>query len=257
MQDFRNLDRQEWHQRYLSQAGWTKHLRQHIFKKIAPQPDARILEVGSGTGAIMQALYDEGYSKVSGVDLDYSSLAFSKKHHLSLETVMADGYRLPFAASGFDIVYCHFLLMWTAYPERILSEMQRVTRPGGWVMALAEPDYQARIDYPPPLDVLGKLQTEALQAQGVDTRIGRKLRALFGQSGLEKIETGIIAAQWSAAEPLASDPTEWTMLHADLEGRLPPAALKEYAKKEQLAQKRGERVLFIPTFYAIGKCPTV
>lgn len=255
MQDFQNLDRLEWHHRYLAQAGWTSHLRKYVFKNIAPRADAPILEIGSGTGAIMEALIDEGYRHVFGVDLDYPNAIFAKTQRPSINQVLGDGHQLPFAESQFTVSLCHYLLMWAANPGQVLAEMQRVTHSGGWVLALAEPDYQARIDYPPPLDFLGTLQTDALQTQGVDIRIGRKLRRLFVEAGLIEVKAGIMGAEWHDTALLTNDPTEWGMFKADLEDRLNHTELSELMWNEQEAQKKGERVLFIPTFYAFGKVP--
>jgi hypothetical protein len=143
--------------------------------------------------------------------------------------------------------------MWVQKPQLILYEMTRVTRPGGWVIALAEPDHQARIDYPPPLDVLGTHQTQALTEQGVDVHMGRKLRSLFHHTGLVEIEVGIMSAQWDGL--LAWDATEWIMLEADLAGQLTHEALIDYQDVDRQARQTGQRILFIPTFYALGKVP--
>jgi ubiquinone/menaquinone biosynthesis C-methylase UbiE len=255
VQDFRNLDRQEWHRRYLEQVGWTEHLRQYILDKISLDPDDSILEVGSGTGAMLQSLLDEGYHNTVGIDLDFSSVIFSKNQQQNDFQIIGDGHHLPFVSGKFAVSLCHFLLMWTPHPEQVLNEMQRVTRSGGWVLALAEPDYQARIDFPPPLDLLGAFQTESLHAHGIDPCIGRKLRSLFSQTGLIEIETGILGAEWHHTEQMAIDPTEWTMLRADLEGYLSPNELTRFLQLDKQARKMGTRVLFIPTFYAFGQVP--
>jgi hypothetical protein len=126
--------------------------------------------------------------------------------------------------------------------------MARVTRPGGSVIALAEPDYEARIDYPPPLTLLGAFQRSALDEQGVDIAMGRKLPGLFHKVGLKSVTTGILGAQWSQAV----DSTEWITIQADLEGQFSQAELMNFHKIENDARQRGDRVLFIPTFYAAG-----
>ena len=253
MQDFRGLNRQVWHKRYLVQADWTQHIRQHMIKKTNPIQGDRILEVGSGTGALLNALSHEGDFHFFGVDLDRPSLAFSQTHYPSFNLTQADGHHLPYAPGIFGLVLCHYLLMWVQKPETLLHEMTRVTRPGGWVIALAEPDHQARIDYPPPLGDLGARQTQALQDQGVDVNMGRKLRALFHQTGLIEIEVGILSARWDKLP--AWDESEWMMLQADLASQLSPEALLDYERIERQARKTGERILFIPTFYALGKIP--
>lgn len=251
MQDFRGLSRQVWHQRYTAQAHWTQHIRQYIFKKTSPNARESILEVGAGTGAVLSALSHEGVFHYSGVDLDHPSLMFAMSLNPTFDLTQADGHQLPFAADSFGLSFCHYLLMWVKSPLQILREMTRVTRPGGWVIALAEPDHQARIDYPPPLDALGTRQTLALQDQGVDVYIGRKLRSLFHQTGMADVEVGILAAQWD--DPPAGEATEWLMIQADLEGQLTPAELSDFKSVDQQAHQTGQRILFIPTFYALGK----
>jgi ubiquinone/menaquinone biosynthesis C-methylase UbiE len=253
MQDFRGLSRQAWHHRYTAQAEWTQHIRQYILKKTNPVPGERILEVGSGTGAVLNALSLDGNFYISGVDLDYPSLSFAQSLFPDFDYAQADGHHMPFAADSFGFAICHYLLMWVTSPEQILYEMCRVTRPGGWVIALAEPDHQARIDYPPPLDFLGTRQTQALQEQGVDVHMGRKLRSLFHHTGLMEIEVGILSAQWDTLP--AWDRTEWLMLQADLAGQISPAEFVEYEQINQQADQAGQRILFIPTFYALGKVP--
>ena len=81
--------------------------------------------------------------------------------------------------ASFDICLCHFLLLWIANPLAALKEMRRIVKPGGWVLALAEPDYGSRIDFPPELEALGQAQSKALQSQCADVSVGRKLRGLF------------------------------------------------------------------------------
>jgi SAM-dependent methyltransferase len=255
VQDFRGLNRQQWHQRYVDQAGWTAQIRKYIFNKIKPSFDVRILEVGSGTGAVMGALHNHSYCDITGVDLDFPSLAFSKAKQLFFNQVMGDGHHLPFKKALFGVTLCHYLLMWTAHPAQILSEMRRVTQPGGWVLALAEPDHQSRIDYPPALDILGKHQTQSLKEQGADVCLGRKLRSLFIETGLMEVETGILAAQWHQNDHSTADETEWIMIQADLKDRISQSELADLKHRDQEARKTSQRVLFIPTFYAFGKVP--
>jgi SAM-dependent methyltransferase len=253
MQDFRGLSRQLWHQRYVEQAQWTQHIRQYIFKKIETVPGERILEIGSGTSAVLNTLLREGYFNLSGIDIDFPSLLFSKSSRDPVYLAQANGMRLPFTAGTFGVSFCHFLLIWVNGPLQILEEMRRVTHSEGWVIALAEPDHQARIDYPQALDELGKSQTQALGKQGIDVYMGRKLRSLFYQAGLVDVEVGILGAQWNEQFDQKADQTEWAMIKADLGGELTTDDLTQYHNLDRQARQTGERILFIPTFYAFGK----
>lgn len=253
MQDFRGLSRQVWHQRYCAQAQWTQHVRQYLFSTINPAPGAPILEIGAGTGAVIAALHSEGFENITGIDIDYPSLAFSKQLTNPFLSTQADGTHLPFHNNIFEVVFCHYLLMWVHHPQDIINEMCRITRPGGWILAMAEPDHQSRIDYPPPLDLLGKSQTTALRNQGVDVQMGRKLRSHFQQAGLDHIQVGIMSAQWDRSSDIVWDQTEWTMIQADLVDLYCEKDLQHYQALDQQARQNAERILFIPTFYALGQ----
>ena len=250
-----DLSIDQWHQRFTNQASWSKDLRKYLFQKCELAPGDRILEVGSGTGAVINQLVNEIKRFITGVDIDHDGLSFSQ--HINPESfhVQADGHILPFADQTFTVSLCHFLLLWVKNPIQVLYEMSRVTNPGGCIMALAEPDHQARIDYPPPLDQLGQQQTRALKKQGADIAMGRQINRLFNQIGLEKIEAGIISAQWTRSPGLTADETEWLMLRSDLAGEITADELTEYRELDAEARENGERILYIPTFYAIGFVP--
>ena len=130
--------------------------------------------------------------------------------------------------------------------------MVRAARPGSAIIAFAEPDYGGRIDYPPELEELGKLQTQALRRQGADPLTGRKLNEIFHRAGLKNIETGLLGGQWSGEPQPAQQASEWATLETDLAGLLPNARLKELRRQDADAWQAGRRVLFVPTFYAVG-----
>jgi len=242
----------DWHKRYKQQASWSAEVRRYLFGKTPIGPEDKILEVGSGTGAVLSVLSDETDCQLFGIDIDIPSLLFSVNRHPRIDHAAADGFHLPFPDDRFRITYCHYLLLWIQDPLRILFEMARVTKSGGIVIALAEPDYRARIDYPPPLDELGQKQTDSLVEQGIDPIMGRKLTGLFHQAGLKEITSGILGSQWEMTESQTIDENEWAVIQSDLVGKVPPDNLDTYQKLEVTAFENGNRVLFIPTFFAAG-----
>lgn len=246
------LSQADWHRRYQQQAEWTAAIRDYLFTKASLQPDEKILEVGSGTGALLGALAQAFNHPLTGIDINNTGLLFNRSFNPSARLAQADGYHLPFPSNSFAITYCHYLLLWIEQPIQILSEMCRVTRPDGSVIALAEPDHDRRIDFPPPLDHLGTLQTAALLGQGADTAMGRKLRYLFHEAGLTDVDAGILAAQWHPPHEATDTDTEWKMVCADLADRLSEDELATYQQIDRQARQDESRILFIPTFYAIG-----
>ena len=196
------------------------------------------LEVGCGAGHVMDIIGE--LANVRGVDNDPDmvSICLAK----GLDVRLADAGKLPFEDCSFDIVYCSFLLLWLEEPAKALVEMARVSRK--WVICLAEPDYGGRLDYPPELEGLGNAMVGDLLARGADPFVGRKLRALFAEAGMDA-EIGIHQGVWPSEK-----------LRAEAEGELAWAAEGERnALKEILnaALDRGEAFQFNPVFYAIAR----
>ena len=102
---------------------------------------ARVLEVGSGTGALLEHIDLEDLFDLYGVDINNQAIKFSKTFTPYFHLTQADGYFLPFSNNTFSVAICHYLLLWVDDATKILSEMARVTKPGGVVIALAEPDH--------------------------------------------------------------------------------------------------------------------
>jgi len=241
------------HARYRLQATWTAAIRRRLLADLPAERAGRILEVGSGTGVITSELSD-WYSRTTyGVDIDPAAAAFSASYDVKSRFAVADGAALPFPDGGFDACVCHFLLLWVADPAELLREMVRVTCSDGHVIAMAEPDYCARIDYPVDLEELGTTQAEALRDRGADPSIGRKLRALLNAAGLTHVVAGVLGGEWSAAEDPETVESEWRVLENDLSGLVEPDRLAAYREMDERSRVAGERILFVPTFFASGQ----
>ena len=250
------LSHQDWHRRLTQQAYWTEDLRRYIFNQINIAKHHRILEVGCGTGAILKHLPTNTSFKV-GLDISREYLVLAMRNDLGASLIQGDAHVLPYSTRTFDLTLCHFLLLWVTNPSQVVSEMVRVTRPGGTVIALAEPDYGGRIDYPPALTRLGQCQTSSLLEQGADPTIGRKLTGIFHQAGLESIQTGVLGGHWSGIPDWDQWELEWAVLESDLgQESISYSSFSNLKELDKNAYMRGERILFVPTFYAWGHVPT-
>jgi ubiquinone/menaquinone biosynthesis C-methylase UbiE len=246
-----SLSIEDWHQRYTQQAAWTESLRNYIFKRIQIQKEKRILETGCGTGVITTCLHTYTQALIHGLDSDAEKTRYASRvvDPASL-FITGDACALPYPTQSFDIALCHFLLLWVQSPEKVLREMRRVVRSGGYVIALAEPDYGGRIDYPESLAEIGQLQAISLKQQGADPYIGRKLASIFNRAGLKDVETGLLGGQWRMK---TQSPLEWRVMQEDLVGMIDPQKLEDLRQRDAIAWEKGERILYVPTFYAIGK----
>lgn len=239
-----------WHTRYAQQAKWTRDLRTYLFNRAGLKDASRVLEVGCGTGAILSDLPD--HLPLHGLDLDPAALAQCQIHVPGVSLVCGNAVQLPYSDAVFDIVYCHYLLLWVRDPLQALFEMKRVARPGGYVIAFAEPDYRSRVDEPVELIPLGKWQTESLIEQGADPGLGAQLAELFFQAGLKINETGTIQSAESEPSPDEWE-MEWDVIESDLGGRIPGEDIHRMKRSDQRAWQQGTRVLHVPTYFAWGR----
>jgi ubiquinone/menaquinone biosynthesis C-methylase UbiE len=107
---------------------------------------AHLLEVGCGAGLCTTALAMRGY-KVDAVDSVPTMLDRARQHLFEagvddrVRTICADVLQLPADDNSFDLVFALGVLPWLDRPCAALSEMARVTRPGGYVLVTADNDW--------------------------------------------------------------------------------------------------------------------
>jgi ubiquinone/menaquinone biosynthesis C-methylase UbiE len=91
-----------------------------------------VLEVGCGTGLVLRRI--ETFAKsAKGVDLSPGML--KKARERGLDVIEGSATALPFEEGSFDVTCSFKVLAHVPDIQRALSEMVRVTRPGGTVLA--------------------------------------------------------------------------------------------------------------------------
>jgi ubiquinone/menaquinone biosynthesis C-methylase UbiE len=106
---------------------------EETLKRAQPLQGERVLDVGCGTGVLLERLVDRyPDSQLTGVDLSPAMVAQARRRLPERVTLdVADAEALPFPDHSFDLVFSvssfHF---WPA-PELALADLRRVLRPGG------------------------------------------------------------------------------------------------------------------------------
>jgi demethylmenaquinone methyltransferase/2-methoxy-6-polyprenyl-1,4-benzoquinol methylase len=110
--------------------GQDRRWRHEVTTAVAPEPGQLILDLAAGTGTSSQPFVDAGATVVP-CDFSLGMLQVGKKARPHLPFTAGDGTRLPFADETFDAVTISFGLRNIVDPLAGLTELRRVTRPGG------------------------------------------------------------------------------------------------------------------------------
>jgi SAM-dependent methyltransferase len=171
-----------------------------------------------------------------GLDLNAEMLAVARRASVGLQPAVAwrqgSVLELPFAAAGFDAVFCQQALQFFSDPVAALSEMRRVLAPGGRVAANVCRPIACSPAYVALADALGRhvgAEAAAIMRSPFPAWTLEACRTLFADAGFVQphvtIEPGVLRYP-SAAEFLrreaASSPFAGTVnaLDAEVRGRL-------------------------------------
>lgn len=105
---------------------------------LQPRGDERVIDVGTGTGALAFALSPH-VAEVVAVDSSQELLEQARLRGADFPNVTfseADGTRLDVLPGTFDIAGCARTLHHVQRPEMFVAELVRVTRPGGQVLVI-------------------------------------------------------------------------------------------------------------------------
>ncbi len=183
--------------RFQAEAIWPQE--RLLFDRYGLRPDARILDLGCGTGEIALRLaerYPE--SRVVGVDLIESHLDLARKSAERFGDRVrfqnGNAFGLEFDSGTFDLTTCRHVLQAIPHPDRVLAEMIRVTRAGGRLHLLVE-DYGMIFMHPTRLDI-DRFWLEGprrfARATGTDLHIGRAAYTHLRRLGVRDIQVDYV-----------------------------------------------------------------
>lgn len=176
--------------RHQIEAIWPQESK--LLSRYALPQGARILDLGCGSGeaTLRVAAMFPGAGEVVGVDVMPELLTAARSRPLPAAPPVSfeqgDGFALRFPAGYFDLVLCRHVTQMVPGPERMLAEIRRVLKPGGWAHVLSE-DY-GMLHFPEREGVdPDRLWHQAVvpftRATGTDARIGRRTLPLLRELG--------------------------------------------------------------------------
>jgi demethylmenaquinone methyltransferase/2-methoxy-6-polyprenyl-1,4-benzoquinol methylase len=185
--------------------------RRFLVSRIDAQPEDRILDVASGTGAVARELRRRFGCSVVALDQSAEMLAVARaRGDEGIEVLQGRAEALPFADASFDGLTFTYLLRYVDDPEATVKELARVVRPGGRVGMLefyVPPNALARAAWEFYVRALLPLLGRALSPgwREVGRFLGPSIRDFWAQWPLERLrdaweEAGI---EHVAARPIS------------------------------------------------------
>lgn len=171
---------------------WSRAVGPIFLDWVAPPSGARWLEVGCGTGIFTELVLDT-CSPETVIATDSAQAQIDHACHQPLAERanfrVADAQALPFADSTFDIVVSALAINFIPDRPRALSEMRRVSRPGGLIAGYIW-DFAAERSPSWPMRLgMRKFGMDVPEIPGTqDAGLGA-LTAMFERAGFEQIVT--------------------------------------------------------------------
>jgi ubiquinone/menaquinone biosynthesis C-methylase UbiE len=121
-----NLIQRFWHRRrFAAVAG------------LATRIEGKMLDVGCHGATLTRVVADEAQPKeVHALDISQQAIAYARSRFPHFHFYVADAANLPFKDASFDAVFCLEVLEHVADPEKVLLEIMRCLRPGGYAVIL-------------------------------------------------------------------------------------------------------------------------
>jgi ubiquinone/menaquinone biosynthesis C-methylase UbiE len=182
----RNLDAQ-------ARAIWPQEIS--LVRRYALPDATRILDAGCGTGEGSSRLAELfPRAQVLGVDIIDSHLELARQRYAGLASRLKfehqSIFELQLADRTFDLTVCRHVLQSIPHADRVIGELARVTRRGGYLHIIAE-DYgmlhfqRAAID---PSDFWHEIPRVFGDRTGTDLFIGRDIFGIMADMKLEEIK---------------------------------------------------------------------
>jgi ubiquinone/menaquinone biosynthesis C-methylase UbiE len=243
-----------------ARAIWPQELP--LLRRYALPPEPRILDAGCGTGEAasrLAELFPE--ARVLGVDIIDQHLELARSRYARLAPRLTFEHQSVFglaaAAGSFDLTVCRHVIQSIPHPDRVIAELARVTRRGGYLHLIAE-DYgmlhfqRGALD---PRDFWHVAPTYFEAATGTDLFIGRNAFGILAVLGLEEISVDYVIVDTVRVprETFAEILEAWRDGYAEPIGELTPISRESAVAyfEQMIANVRD------PRGYAVWMVPVV
>ena len=167
-----------------------------LFDRIGLTQGSRVIEIGCGPQGCLELLSSRvgPTGSVVGVELSDHAVQLareflSERQIENVEVRQGNAAETGLPRESFDLATARLVLVNIPEPEKIVSEMAALVRPGG-VVALHEADWIAHVCDPPlpAWDRLRQVLDNYAESKGMDLYVGRRIARLLRNAGLVEVQ---------------------------------------------------------------------
>jgi SAM-dependent methyltransferase len=151
----------------------------------------RALEIGTGTGVLLEGLVAKGFHDVAGVEPSAAAIKAAPAHRQAWirEGIFREG---DYAPESFDLVCCFMTLEHVKEPREIATSVLRLLRPGGAFVTVTH-DYRSAVNR-----LLGR-RSPIIDVEHMQLFSSRSITELFRRSGYVDVEVRPFANRYAVS----------------------------------------------------------
>ena len=168
---------------------WSSPLARQFATLADVDTGGRVLDVGCGPGALTTVLVERlGADRVSAVDPSESFVEAVRQRLPGVDVQRATGADLPFPDGGFAVSFAQLVVNFMPDPVAGLTEIGRVTRPGGTVAACLWDHGTGRGPLSPFWTAVHRVDPDAVDEALLPGAHPGELAAMFAAAGLRDVD---------------------------------------------------------------------
>ena len=173
-------------------APWSRSAGALFLDWVAPEPGRAWVDIGCGNGAFTELILAKAApSSICAIDPSDAQVSYARQKISGkpVEFAVGDALALPYADARFDAGVMALVLFFVPDPRKGVSEMVRVTKPGGIVASYTWDVARGGAPPQPLWEELQALGKEPARPPNSDVSRFEALKALWAELGIVAVET--------------------------------------------------------------------